>query len=218
MYALRDYIGEDRVNAALKKFIRDHAFENAPYTTAGELVRYFREVTPQQYQNVVTDLFERIILFDNQTREASATKRADGKYVVKLTVASTKLRSDAKGEEKPVPIDDWIDIGVFGPGKKETLGKPLFVEKRHITTPLFGGGKECQRAAAAKAVQLNGTISCVNGADCTFRVANSTQQYPICEKTKTNLRAVTGANIRVTGKIVSCEKGAELLIEKATKI
>ncbi|HEV8658426.1 MAG TPA: M1 family aminopeptidase [Thermoanaerobaculia bacterium] len=136
MYALRDYIGEERVNAALRKFIRDHAFSGPPYTTAGELVRDFREVTPPEYQSVVTDLFEGIVLYDNQTREATATKRADGKYVVKLTVASTKLRSDAKGEEKPVPIDDWIDIGVFAAGKKENLGKPLFMEKRHITKPI----------------------------------------------------------------------------------
>ncbi|HEY3056610.1 MAG TPA: M1 family aminopeptidase [Thermoanaerobaculia bacterium] len=136
MYALRDYIGEERVNAALRKFIHDHAFSGPPYTTAGELVRDFREVTPPEFQNVVTDLFERIILYDNQTREASATKRADGKYVVKLTVASTKLRSDAKGEEKPVPVDDWIDIGVFAAGKKENLGKPLFMEKRRITKPI----------------------------------------------------------------------------------
>jgi ABC-type transport system involved in multi-copper enzyme maturation permease subunit len=135
MYALRDYIGEDKVNAALAKFIRDHGFESAPYTTAGELVRYFREVTPPHYQNVVTDLFERIILYDNQAREATATKRADGKYVVKLTVASTKLQSDAKGEEKPIAIDDWVDIGVFAAGKKEDLGKPLFMEKRRITRP-----------------------------------------------------------------------------------
>ena len=46
------------------------------------------------------DLFERITLFDNQTREVSATKRADGKHVVKVTVASTKFYGDAKGEEK----------------------------------------------------------------------------------------------------------------------
>ena len=137
MYALRDYIGEDRVNAALAKFIRDHAFAGPPYPTAGELVQDFRAVTPPQYQNVVTDLFDRIILFDNQTREATATKRADGKYVVKLTVASTKLQSDAKGEEKPVALDDWIDIGVFAAGaRKEDLGKPLFMQKRRITKPI----------------------------------------------------------------------------------
>jgi ABC-2 type transport system permease protein len=135
MYALRDYIGEDRVNAALAKFIRDNAFQQPPYATAPDLVKYFREVTPPQYQNTVTDLFETITLYDNRAKEASVTKRADGKYVVKLTVETTKLRSDAKGEEKPIAIDDWIDVGVFAPGKKDALGKALVLEKRRITKP-----------------------------------------------------------------------------------
>jgi aminopeptidase N len=133
MYLLRDLIGEENVNRALAKFLKDHAFEAGPYTTAGELVQYFRDVTPPQYQNTVTDLFERIILFDNQVRTASATRRADGKYVVTMTVGSMKLQSDAKGEEKPIPVDDWIDIGVFAAGRKDRLGKPLFLEKRRIT-------------------------------------------------------------------------------------
>ncbi|MFP5245833.1 MAG: M1 family metallopeptidase, partial [Thermoanaerobaculia bacterium] len=33
MYALRDYIGEDAVNRALAKFLRDYAFQGPPYTT-----------------------------------------------------------------------------------------------------------------------------------------------------------------------------------------
>ena len=135
MYALRDYIGEERVNRALAKFIRDYAYSGPPYTTATELVKYFRAEAPPQYQEVITDLFERIVLYDLKTSEASATRRADGKYVVKFTVASTKLRSDGKGEEKRVPLSDWIDIGVFAEGKKNALGKPLFVEKRRITRP-----------------------------------------------------------------------------------
>jgi len=135
MYALRDYIGEDKVNAALRKFVHDYGFQQPPYTTAGELVRYFRAEAGPKDQNLITDLFERIVLFDNSTREATATKRADGKWVVKMTVATTKLAADAKGEEKPVPLDDWIDVGVFAQGKKDTLGKALFVEKRHLTKP-----------------------------------------------------------------------------------
>ncbi len=131
MYALRDYIGEEAVNRALRKFIADHAFSEPPYTTAQELVNYFRAEAPPEQQNVITDLFERIVLFDNQAKEVSSTKRADGKYVVKMTVASTKLQSDAKGEEKPVPLDDWIDIGVLG--EKDIV---LHVEKRHITKPV----------------------------------------------------------------------------------
>jgi ABC-2 type transport system permease protein len=131
MYALRDYIGEERVNRALRRFIKDYAFSGPPYTTAGELVRYFRAEAPPEYQNVITDLFERIILFDLAAKEVSTTRRADGKYVVKMTVASTKLQSDAKGEEKSIPVNDWIDIGVLG--EKDVV---LHTEKRRITKPV----------------------------------------------------------------------------------
>jgi len=131
MYALRDYIGEAAVNRALAKFIRDYGFSGPPYTTGGELVRYFRAEAGPEHQELITDLFERITLFDNNTRTVTSTKRADGKYVVKVTVASTKLRGDDKGEEKPIPVNDMIDIGVFG--EKE---KVLFSEKRRITKPL----------------------------------------------------------------------------------
>jgi len=130
MYALRDAIGEAAVNRALSKFIRDYAYDQPPYTTAQELVRYFRAEAPADKQELITDLFERIVLFDNQARTVSATKRPDGKYTVKMTVTSKKFRADSKGEEKEVPIDDWIDIGVLG--DKDTV---LFAEKRHITKP-----------------------------------------------------------------------------------
>ena len=58
-------------------------------------------------------------------------RRADGKYVVKLTVASPKLRSDGLGEPEPVPNNDLLRIAVLGEG-----GKELFVEKRCMTRPV----------------------------------------------------------------------------------
>ncbi|HEX2060108.1 MAG TPA: M1 family aminopeptidase [Thermoanaerobaculia bacterium] len=130
MYALRDYIGEAAVNRALAKFIRDHAFDEPPYTTATELVQYFRAEAPPEYQETITDLFARIVLYDLETKEVSSTRRADGKYVVKIKVKTGKLRADAQGEEKPVPINDLIDVGVLG--EKDEV---IFVEKRRITKP-----------------------------------------------------------------------------------
>ncbi len=130
MYALRDYIGEAAVNRALAKFIRDHDYDEPPYTTALELVKYFRAEAPPEHQETITDLFERIILYDNQVRTTEATKRPDGKYTVKIKVTSIKLRGDGKGEEKPIPVNDLIDIGVLA--EKD---KVLFLEKRRITKP-----------------------------------------------------------------------------------
>jgi ABC-2 type transport system permease protein len=131
LYALREAMGEERVNRALARFLKDYAFSGPPYRAAVDLVQYLRAEARPEEQELITDLFERIILYDNQTREATVTRRADGKYVVKLTVASAKLRSDGISEPKPVPNNDLIRIAVLGEG-----GKELFVEKRRMTRPV----------------------------------------------------------------------------------
>jgi ABC-2 type transport system permease protein len=131
MYALREAMGEERVNRALARFLKDYAFSGPPYRAAVDLVQSLRAEARPEEQELITDLFERIVIYDNQTREATVTRRADGKYVVKLTVSSAKLRSDGIGEPKPVPNNDLMRIAVLGEG-----GKELFVEKRRMTRPV----------------------------------------------------------------------------------
>jgi len=134
LYALRDYIGEDSMNAGLSRFVRDKAFQMPPYTTAREFVGYLKAVTPDSLQSVITDLFETITLWDFKTEDASATRNADGTWTVTLKVSAVKFRADSLGNQTEIPIHDLVDIGVFGekqPGN--LLGKPLQVEKQWIT-------------------------------------------------------------------------------------
>jgi ABC-2 type transport system permease protein len=136
MYALRDYAGEDNVNKGAAKFLKDVSYQQPPYTTSTELVNDFRQFAPASALPMIHDLFETITLYDNKTTETSFTKLPNGKFHVKMTVESTKLRSTGGGDEKPIPLDDWIDIGVLGEkkvkgGKK--IDEVLFLEKRHIT-------------------------------------------------------------------------------------
>ncbi|GAK53468.1 putative membrane protein [Candidatus Moduliflexus flocculans] len=128
MYALRDYIGEERVNAALRKYLQAVAFQEPPYTNSLELLAYLREETPPEYQYLLTDLFENITLFENKAVTAKATPLSDGQYQVQLKVASKKLRADQTGAETEVPLNDTIDIGVF-----DENGETLYTEKRRIT-------------------------------------------------------------------------------------
>jgi len=135
MYELRDEIGEDKVNAALRQLIHDHAFEQAPYATTRDLIADFRAVTPPEKQSLITDLFETITLYDNKTTEATATKRPDGKYLVTVTVESKKFRADDRGKETAVPVDDWVDIGALGSAKTKGNEPVLALEKHHLTMP-----------------------------------------------------------------------------------
>jgi ABC-2 type transport system permease protein len=133
MYRLQDEIGEDAVNRALRKFLRDYAFKAAPYPAAVELVGDFRAEAPADKQQLITDLFEKITLYDFKTRTAVARKRPDGRWDVTLTVEAKKLYANGKGKETEAPLTgETVDVGVFTaePGKKAFSAKDVLYMQR----------------------------------------------------------------------------------------
>ncbi len=140
MFALQDYVGEDSVNAALRRFVGDwHAYgDKDRYPSTKDLIPYLREVTPDSLQFLVTDLFEKIILFENKVNDATVVKTGDQEWEVTLDVSAKKLEADTLGTETNVPIRDWIDIGVytFKDGKEQLtyLKKHKFEENEKTIT------------------------------------------------------------------------------------
>jgi len=101
-YFLKEMIGEDAVNRALRKLIRKYAYAPPPYPTSYDLLDALREETPPNLQYPIKDLFEEITLFSNRTLEADAVKRADGNYDITLQVEARKFKADSKGNETEV--------------------------------------------------------------------------------------------------------------------
>ena len=87
------------------------------------------------------------------------------------------------------------------------------------TATLFAGGKECQlRAQKAKNVELTGTLAAGEGTHGVFH-ATTGQDYKVCEKTKSAvLKSAKDGTVKITGKVVSCGEGEELMIESAKKM
>jgi aminopeptidase N len=134
MYYLRQMIGEDAVNRALRKVLAQYRYAPAPYPTSYALVDALREQTPPQYQYLLKDLFEDITLFSNRTLNATAKKRPDGKYDVTVQLETHKYKADAKGVETEVPVDDWIEVGALAaPEKGKRFGKVLARQMIHMT-------------------------------------------------------------------------------------
>jgi ABC-type transport system involved in multi-copper enzyme maturation permease subunit len=136
MWALRDYMGEDALNAALAKFVAEHKFKGPPYPTSRDLVNVIRAAAPPEVRYVVDDLFEHITLYDNRTREATVTATPDGRYRVAIDVEAKKFRADDLGNEAEVALDDLIDVGVFAAAEagKDGEGAPLYLARHRITS------------------------------------------------------------------------------------
>lgn len=134
MYALKDYIGEDSLNAALAKYIKKVGYQEPPYTNSIEFLKFIKAATPDSLKYIINDMFETITLYENKTTKCSYTKTKDGKYLVKISVDCKKMKADSIGKMKEVAIGDWIDVGVFG--NKEVNGKKteteLYLQKHKI--------------------------------------------------------------------------------------
>jgi ABC-2 type transport system permease protein len=130
MYYLKEMIGEEAVNRALRKVLQQYAYAPPPYPASYALVDALRAETPAEYQYLIQDLFEDITLFSNRTLSATASKRTDGKYDVTIHVDAKKFKADEKGEEREVPVNDWIEIGAFAkPPKGKKYGKTLYRDR-----------------------------------------------------------------------------------------
>lgn len=134
-YRLREEMGEDALNRALSRFVQDRRFGMPPYPTTLDLLKYIREEAGPAHQQLVTDLFEKITLYDNRVTEATARKLPDGRYEVTMKLHAAKLHADGKGRETPAAMADRVEIGVFadGPSGEEQDEKVLYLEPRMIT-------------------------------------------------------------------------------------
>ncbi len=155
-YAMSDYIGEEKLNGALKKYVKKMKFQEPPYSTSIEMVNYIKDVTPDSLQYVVKDMFETITLYRNRIIDAKVTELDNGKFQVDIEFNVSKYRNDEKGKryygekvgdtlsykkesmKKPIlsaPLEDYIDIGIF---TQEEVGgvtkeKELYLKKHKIT-------------------------------------------------------------------------------------
>lgn len=133
-YRLRDEIGEEALNRALKRFLEDKSYQQAPYTTTKELLEYIRAETPKDKHALLSDMFEKIVFYDNRVTEAKAVKRADGQWDVTMKLHLAKIEVDGKGKETPRAYDETVEIGIFAraPNAKEKDEKVILLEKRAL--------------------------------------------------------------------------------------
>ena len=138
MYYLKERIGEEAVNRALRKMIARFAYQQPPYPTSHDLVDAFNDETPEQFRYLIKDLFDDITLFSNRTLSAKSEKLPDGKYRVTIDVESKKFKADDQGNETEVPVNDWIEIGALAKAEKNHhYGNVLYRQLVKIT-----GGKQ----------------------------------------------------------------------------
>jgi ABC-2 type transport system permease protein len=146
MYVLKERIGEERVNAALRSFLKKWRAAGPPYPTSFDLYSELQAITPDSVKPLLTDLFETITLYGVSVSAASAERVAPGLYRVSIEIEGRKVRAGSpdttrtgsgKSErtiirppkETETPMDEMVEIGIY----EMPHGKPAELEylQRH---------------------------------------------------------------------------------------
>jgi aminopeptidase N/ABC-type transport system involved in multi-copper enzyme maturation permease subunit len=154
MYRLKEVIGEEAVNRALRRVLAQYAFKAAPYPTSRDLISAIRAEAGPEHQALITDLFERITLYDVKTDKVVSTPRPDGRFDVVLTVTAKKLYADGEGDETETPLTEWVDVGLFAdkPGEKGFDKADVIALERRI----LRSGEQTLRFVASRAPEWGG--------------------------------------------------------------
>jgi hypothetical protein len=134
MHALSEYVGEERVNGALRSLIEKHASSLA---TTLDMYRELQSVTPDSLKPLLHDLFEVNTFWTFDTKRGTAVQIGEGTWRVTLEVEARKSVADSAGKETEIPIHDRVEIGVFAAAEPgEILGKPLHLQKHRVRAGL----------------------------------------------------------------------------------
>jgi len=116
MYAIRDLIGAEALNAALRDFAREHGGPHGKPTAADLLRRLPRHPLIHEWMNDV-------VLYDLKLDTANVRRLSDGRYEVKLRITTAKQREGGAR----LPLSETIDVGLF-----DAEDKPLVVAKHAL--------------------------------------------------------------------------------------
>ena len=132
MYALREYMGQDQVDLAWRRLREKHASHEPPFATSLDLYRELQEVTPDSLQTLLGDLLERNTFWELTAKRATAEQTGTGEWRVSLDVEAQKITVDTMGTETDMPMDDFIEIGVYAPASDGEEEEPLYLEMHRI--------------------------------------------------------------------------------------
>jgi hypothetical protein len=103
-----------------------------PLPTSLDLIAELRAVAGPQYQPLISDLFEKIVLYDTAIT-AAEVRTIDGEYEVALDVTAKQLEARGDGAEHEVALDTWFQIAVFAEAEGDVLAlEPLYLQAHRL--------------------------------------------------------------------------------------
>lgn len=143
LYRLKTEIGTAIVNGALKKLVDRFKYSTSPYPRTTDFLEILRADAGPEHDGLISDLFEKITLYELKANSVKSVKRADGRFDVTIEVEAKKFHADGKGKETEAPMQENVPVGAFMVDptdpkfdRSQVLGyelKPIHTGKQSVT-------------------------------------------------------------------------------------
>lgn len=162
-WGLKQYMGEEKMQGAIRGFLDEYGSKGAPYPTTKELTDYLREAAGPDYDQLITDYWDRITFWElkfeeDDGKDVKITSNANGTFKVDMTInVDKRVASEESGKERSVTgkddkpakeakadapklpveqLNEWVEIGFYDKDPKETLGDEWIALERVKITEL----------------------------------------------------------------------------------
>jgi ABC-2 type transport system permease protein len=134
LHTLSEYMGRERVNEAYRRLLKKYGSGQPPLPTSLDLYRELKAVTPDTLQYLLHDLFAANTHWELKTKIATATRVTDSSWQVALELEVRKVVADSSGAEQELPMNEWVEVGVFAPTKEQgaNFGETLYLQKHLV--------------------------------------------------------------------------------------
>jgi ABC-2 type transport system permease protein len=111
LYAIKEELGEERMDQALQRLISKHAFPHTKASTTDLLNELYQEATPAQVK-YIDDWMKKVIVYDNSMQVMDCHQLPNGKFSLQLQVNIGKT-DQTGGKQQTLTPGDNITIAVF---------------------------------------------------------------------------------------------------------
>jgi hypothetical protein len=131
------------MHQAMQNFLKDYGQTGAPYPTTLQLIEYLREAAGPDYDQLITDQWDRMTYWDLAFGEGDikVSPNSDGTYTIEIPF---KLDKKISTEEEPKKIsvteiegeelNEWIEIGFYKNKPKDKWSDWAALEKVRVST------------------------------------------------------------------------------------
>jgi ABC-2 type transport system permease protein len=111
LFAIRDLLGPEAMERAIRATIE----ERRP--TSVDLLRHLKKVANTEQGALIDQWTREVVLYDFRIDAAQARRRADGRYEVVVRIDAGKSRTDRRGADRPLALDEPIEVAVASDAK-----------------------------------------------------------------------------------------------------